>query len=61
MGRHRVFFDIRHPHYIEPATALSVVHQVEGQRRPQEVANARIEDEIEGLSEFAQRGEWVRE
>lgn len=59
MGRHRVFLYIRHPHYIEPAAALSVVHQVEGQRRPQEVANARIEDEIEGLSEFAQRWERV--
>ena len=61
MGRHRVFLDIRHPHYIESATALSVLHQVEGQRRPQEVANARIEDELEGFSQFAQRGEWFRE
>ena len=61
MGRHRVFLDIRHPHYIEPATALSVVHQVEGQRRPQVVVYARIEDKIEGFSQFAQRRERVRQ
>lgn len=50
MGRHRVFLDIRHPHHIQPVAALSIVHKVEGEGRPQEVANVGIEVKVEGFS-----------